>query len=181
MESNRIRNGRNTSSKSESEADEPHIPSEPPIDSKEIQPKYLFDLIPINEKKISKASRVVVRGKTYNKCLRTEGYHFNSSIEYNIGGNHEILGFSLGFSDDHPTYDSSKGITFYVFGDGRDLMGPIQFNTAERPFKVVVPITDVYKVKLTLKTDSHYAICGSHMSPLIIDPEIRFLLTQPLF
>ncbi|MBN2083137.1 hypothetical protein JW859_13140 [bacterium] len=113
----------------------------------------------------------VVRGKHYDlgyQCLTDppeEQY-----LEFNIGGDWDLLHFGIGFDDAHASDPEDKwAIEIEVKGDGKLLFGPYTIKPTEPPYFTQVDVTDVGRIVFVSRRLGRV----NPFTPLILDPFLR--------
>jgi len=113
----------------------------------------------------------VVRGKHYDL-----GYQFLTDppeeqyLEFNIGGDWDLLHFGIGFDDSHPSDPEDKwAIEIEIKGDGEIIFGPYTIKPTEPPYFMQADVTGISRVVFVSRRIGR----RNTFTPLILDPFLR--------
>jgi len=133
---------------------------------------YLLGLKPIQiSDGVAPNQGAAVRGLHYDL-----GYRFESRppeeqyLEFNVGGDWDVLHFGLGFDDSEPSDPEDKwSINFEIQGDGRVLFGPQRIKPTGDPIFTSLDVSGINRLTFV----SRRVGWRNPFTPLLLDPFLK--------
>ena len=135
---------------------------------------YMAAMQPLED--LSETGVEQVQSARVNSKLYDFAFQFTSTpaesqvLEYNIGGEWDVLTFGFGFADDEASDPTGRfAIEFSVQGDGTELFGPVSLTPNDLPVFTDIDVKGLRRVTFISKRVGK----PNQFAPLLLDPFVK--------